>query len=242
MHHYSATGQTNSFSRYVEDLAVPKDNGYNSEFLDLCNIRHNIFHELCEQNSNGPHFSSQNICDAIQQLHSVKATYELGLAAEHFEEFSCNSDSLSYKLSTAISNWSLGNTFVYPSEDTTHLGFEKELKENNLNIDARISIPRRTLLSLMNTGLHGTNGINQQTSYKIYQSYVIPRLVYGMEILPLNQRQLDIMTRFHTKTLRNIQSLPTKTATGSVLMLLGALTIEAEIHKRQLISVQCSFL
>ncbi|CAC5395323.1 unnamed protein product [Mytilus coruscus] len=76
--------------------------------------------------------------------------------------------------------------------------------------------------------------LNPQISYKIYQSYVIPRLLYGMEILPLNQSQLDIMIRFHTKTLRNIQSLPTRTATGSVFMLLGALTIEAEIHKRQL--------
>ncbi|VDH93282.1 Hypothetical predicted protein [Mytilus galloprovincialis] len=139
------------------------------------------------------------------------------------------------KISKSDLNWTLGNTLVYPSEDTTHLGLIRaELKENNLNIDARISIARRTLYSLMNTGLHGTNGLNPQTSYKIYQSYVIPRLLYGMEILPLNQCQLDIMARFHTKTLRNIQSLPTRTATGSVFMLLGALTIEAEIHKRQL--------
>ncbi|CAC5356193.1 unnamed protein product [Mytilus coruscus] len=84
-HHYSATDQTNSFSRYFEDLAVPKDNGYDSEFLDLCNIRHNIFDELCKQSSNEPQFSFQNICDAIQQLHSGKATDELGLAAEHFK-------------------------------------------------------------------------------------------------------------------------------------------------------------
>ncbi|CAC5377727.1 unnamed protein product [Mytilus coruscus] len=132
-------------------------------------------------------------------------------------------------------NWTLGNTPVYPSEDTSHLGLIRaELKENNLNVDARISIARGTLYSLMNTGLHGTNGLNPQTSYKIYKSYVIPRLLYGMEILPLNQSQHDIMTRFHTKTLRNIHSLPTRTATGSVFMLLGALTIEAEIHKRQL--------
>ncbi|CAC5386588.1 unnamed protein product [Mytilus coruscus] len=130
-------------------------------------------------------------------------------------------------------NWTVGNTPVYPPEDTTHLGLIRaELKENNLNIDVRISIARRTLYFLMNTGLHGTNGLNPQTSYKIYQSDVIPRLLYGMEILPLNQSQLDIMIRFHTKTLRNSQSLPTRTATGSVFMLLGALTIEAEIHKR----------
>ncbi|CAC5404373.1 unnamed protein product [Mytilus coruscus] len=33
-------------------------------------------------------------------------------------------------------NWTLGNTPVYPSEDTTHLGLIRaELKENNLNVD-----------------------------------------------------------------------------------------------------------
>ena len=118
------------------------------------------------------------------------------------------------KISKSDLNWTLGNTLVYPSEDTTHLGLIRaELKENNLNIDARISIARRTLYSLMNIGLHGTNGLNPQTSYKIYQSHVIPRLLYGMEILPLNQNLLDIMARFHTNTLRNIQSLPTRTAT-----------------------------
>ncbi|CAC5377726.1 unnamed protein product [Mytilus coruscus] len=84
-HHYSTTDQTNSFSRYFEDLAVPKNNGYDPEFLDLCNIRHNMFDELCKQSSNEPQLGFQNICDAIQQLHSGKATDELGLAAEHFK-------------------------------------------------------------------------------------------------------------------------------------------------------------
>ncbi|CAG2199675.1 unnamed protein product [Mytilus edulis] len=86
----------------------------------------------------------------------------------------------------------------------------------------------------MNTGLHGTNGLNPQTSYKIYQSYVISRLLFDMEILPLNQKQMDILSRFHKKTLRNFQSMPARTATGAVYLILGALTIEAEIHKRQL--------
>ncbi|CAC5371145.1 unnamed protein product [Mytilus coruscus] len=131
--------------------------------------------------------------------------------------------------------WTLGKNYIYPPEDTTHLGLIRaEIKENDVNIEARISIARRTLYSLMNTGLHGTNGLNPQTSYKIYQSYVIPRILYGMEILPLNQKQMDIFSRFHKKNLRNFQSMPARTATGAVYLILGALTIEAEIHKRQL--------
>ena len=63
----------------------------------------------------------------------------------------------------------------------------------------------------------------------------MPRLLYGLEILPLNQKQLDILSRLHTKTLRNFQALPTRTATCAVFLLLGALPINAEIHRRQLI-------
>ena len=53
--------------------------------------------------------------------------------------------------------------------------------------------------------------------------------------LPLDQKQLDILSQLHTKTLRNFQALPTRTATCAVFLLLGALPINAEIHRRQLI-------
>jgi hypothetical protein len=70
-------------------------------------------------------------------------------------------------------NWSLGDNLIYPSNETTHLVLIRaELKENNLNIEARLSIARRTMYSLMNTGVHGTNGLNPQISYKIYQCYM----------------------------------------------------------------------
>jgi hypothetical protein len=51
--------------------------------------------------------------------------------------------------------------------------------------------------------------------------HVMPRLLHGLEILPLNQKQLDILSRLHTKTLRNFQALPTRTATCAVFLLLG---------------------
>ena len=132
-------------------------------------------------------------------------------------------------------NWSLGDNLIYPSNETTHHGLIRaELKENDLNIEARLSIARRTMYSLMNTGVHGTNGLNPQTSYKIYRCYVTPRLLYGLEIWPLNQKQLDIPSRLHTKTLHDFQDLPTRATTGAVFLLLGALPIDAEIHRRQL--------
>jgi hypothetical protein len=82
-------------------------------------------------------------------------------------------------------HWELGDKTVYPSEETTHLGINRaELKENQLNVEARISLARRTLYSLSNTGVHGSNGLNPTVSFKIYQCYVLPRLLYRLEILP----------------------------------------------------------
>ena len=69
-------------------------------------------------------------------------------------------------------------------------------------------------------------------SYKIYQCYVLPRLLFGLEVLPLTVPH--ILSKFHISNLRRFQSLPTRTATSDVYLLLGALPVEAELHKRHL--------
>ena len=121
------------------------------------------------------------------------------------------------------------------STDTTHLGIlRSESNENIINIEGRLKLARRTLYALISTGVHGSNGLNPCVSYKIYQCYVVPRLLFGLEVLPFNQSQLNLLSKFHVDTLKRLQSLPKRTATCAVYLLLGALPIEAEIHKRQL--------
>ena len=79
-----------------------------------------------------------------------------------------------------------------------------------------------------------TNGLSPKISYFIYKTYVLPRLLFGLDTLCLNRGQIDQLSRYHIQTLRNIQSLPQRTATAAVYMLIGALPLEAELHKRQL--------
>ena len=86
----------------------------------------------------------------------------------------------------------------------------------------------------MNSGYHGTNGLSTTTSFQIYKTYVLPRLLYGLEILPLNKTHIATLEKFHKNSLRMIQSLPERTATAAVYLLLGALPVEAEMHKKQL--------
>ena len=129
----------------------------------------------------------------------------------------------------------MGDNTIELSPMTTHLGILRaETRENNINIDERLSLARRTLYALINTGVHGSNGLSPKVSLKIYQCYVIPRLLFGLEVLPLNKGQLNILSKFHLDNIRKFQSLPLRVASCAVYLLLGTLPLEAELHKRQL--------
>ena len=81
---------------------------------------------------------------------------------------------------------------------TTTLGILRaETRENIINIEERLSLAHRTLYALINTGVHGSNGLNPKVSLKIYQCYVIPRMLFGLEVLPLNKGQLNTLAKFH---------------------------------------------
>ena len=63
---------------------------------------------------------------------------------------------------------------------------------------------------------------------------MLPRLLFSLEVLPITKSQLYQLTKFHVDNLKRFQPLPTRTATCAVYLLLGALPVEAELHKRQL--------
>ena len=90
----------------------------------------------------------------------------------------------------------MGDNTIELSPTTTHIGILRaETRENTINIDERLSLARWTLYALFNTGVHGPNGLNQKVSLNIYQCYVIPRLLFGLEVLPLNIGQLNIILK-----------------------------------------------
>ncbi|CAC5363410.1 unnamed protein product [Mytilus coruscus] len=128
----------------------------------------------------------------------------------------------------------LGEKPIKEDQQTTHLGIIRASKnETKLNIQEHVSVARRTLYTLIPVGLNGQEGLNPITAYKIYQAYVLPRLLYGLEV-SLNATQMSDLKQFHLKTLRCFQSLPIRTSSAAVYMLLGAFPIEAELHKIQL--------
>ena len=120
------------------------------------------------------------------------------------------------------------------SRDTTHLGLLRCECNYIIDIEERLKLGRRSLYALINTRVHGSNGVNPRVSYKIYHCYVLPRLLFGLEVLPVNQTQLNLLSKFQVDNLKRFQSLPTRTANCTVHLILGALPIEVELHKRQL--------
>ncbi|CAC5367786.1 unnamed protein product [Mytilus coruscus] len=63
----------------------------------------------------------------------------------------------------------MGNNDLNCSDRTTHLGLTRSTKdETRINAEDRISLARRTLFSLLKTGVHGSNGLHPKSSYRIY--------------------------------------------------------------------------
>ena len=93
---------------------------------------------------------------------------------------------------------------------------------------------RATFYGLIKDGLH-KNGLNPLTSAKIYNSIVLPRALFGSELLQsLSNRDRMSLEKSHRLCLKQMQGLQSRSRTDIVLGLLGILPIEAEIEKKKL--------
>ena len=92
----------------------------------------------------------------------------------------------------------LKDTILPNVETATHLGIQcsKTDKETIKNIvNENIKKAKRTAYILMSARFHGYNGLDPSTSIHILQTYVIPTITYGLEVLipdKKNSARLDI--------------------------------------------------
>lgn len=119
-----------------------------------------------------------------------------------------------------------------------HLGMKRcsTVRENTVeNVEENIKKATRTVYSLIPSGLHGHNGLDPVTSIHLYKTYVLPVLLYGMELLVPKGSCLERLELFQKKFLKRILSLPPNTADVAVYLLSGLLPVEARIHLKVLI-------
>ena len=123
------------------------------------------------------------------------------------------------------------NTNIELVNSAKHLGIERN-QNNTPDMDNRIHLARKTVYALLGSGLHGKNGVSPIISFQMWSTFVIPRLLHGIELLNIRKSDIDTLERYQRKFLKQIQTLPERTASVAVLSLLGAKTIEAQIDTR----------
>ena len=79
---------------------------------------------------------------------------------------------------------------------------------------------------------------NYGTCLRIYHTYVLPSMVYGLESPPLKPSQVILLEKTHRKFLRCIQGLSVRLAIPGIYLLLGKMTLEATLHIKMLTFLQ----
>jgi hypothetical protein len=134
------------------------------------------------------------------------------------------------KKSRIPQTWMLGLHPIPESSSSTHLGIHRDVN-GCYNIADRVQIGRRTVYSLLGAGLHGRRGVSPVVSCKMYVTFVRPKVIHGLETVQLNNKEIHLLEAFEIKLLRQIQSLPDRTASVAIYILLGIPPITSIIEK-----------
>jgi hypothetical protein len=137
--------------------------------------------------------------------------------------------------------WKINNIPTSVSHEFVHLGInynlEKPSSTANDTIEARLKAGRNTTYALMGAGLHGVNGVNPTVSLHMYNVYVLPKVTYSLEYLNIGTVDMRKLETAHRSLLRNIQTLPKRTAIPALYILLGTLPIQAIIEQKQMSAI-----
>ena len=107
----------------------------------------------------------------------------------------------------------MGDTLMPNVDRATHLGIIRttSMKSNiRANVDENITKPRRSAYILFGTSFHGTNGLDPESLLHIYKTYVLPILLYGMELLIPSSKPLEQLEMYQKRIIKQLLSLPTR--------------------------------
>lgn len=107
-----------------------------------------------------------------------------------------------------------------------HLIENKHVDENT--ISTRIGAGRKPLLSFRGVGTHLVPAVPTVMN-TIYNSMSLSRMLYGIEIIPLNQSKINTLEQAHLKHVKLIQSVPMNVATAAPLATIGQMSMRSTI-------------
>lgn len=119
----------------------------------------------------------------------------------------------------------------------THLGIirtESIQGNQKANTEENLRKARRKAYSLFGSGFKGHGGLNVKTIIHLYKVYIVPVLLYGMEVILPSTTWVMKLEGFQKKFVKEILQIPQNTANTAVYFLTGLLPVEALIHLRAL--------
>ena len=128
------------------------------------------------------------------------------------------------------------NHVIYIVEDASHLGVPlcSTKHAEKIATDARIPIHKK--ISYMIQGICARNGrINPMSASKVYLSVAMPRLLYGCQVWPVSDDNVELMERAHQDAARRLQGFPQQCAGPAATALMGCLSVQATIDMYRLI-------
>jgi hypothetical protein len=130
--------------------------------------------------------------------------------------------------------WRLGEGAATEVTEYENLGLLWEAGSIHPNTDVKVKMARRTAYSLMGAGLHGRNGLDPLTALDIIRTYVIPRVLHGLDATILSHKKMDALNQYHKTLLKQLQGFPPNVTTQAVYLMIGSLPICAQMDIRYL--------
>ena len=133
-------------------------------------------------------------------------------------------------------NCTLHDRQIAHTESYTHIGIDRKLRGHDM-IEKRIKLARRTTYALMGTGMHGYNGINPSVIIRMWNMYVRPRMLFGLDCVLLSKKDYSKLSSYHKSFLKMIMNL----SDAAIYILSGELPLESFIHSQILLKL-CSII
>ena len=92
------------------------------------------------------------------------------------------------KNNNVSSEYTLEGQEIKRVQKLKHLGITYQ-ENNKINLDERLKMGRQTIYALLGSGLHARSEMSPVVLMKIWNTYVVPRFLYGLEV-QIPQKQI----------------------------------------------------
>ena len=187
------------------------------------------------------------VSDCLYQLQVALYVCESFARKEHFDYSLTKTRILVYNRpkvnqDNAILTWDLEGKEIQHSVEQEHLGIIRNTSSYQDKLaEDRIKKGRRTLYSLMGTGVHGLNGLNPRTSSKMWKIYVLPQMLFGLEVTNNPTSEIKKIEQFQRETMKQLQGLPPNASNAATYLLLGIVPLEGALEK-SILTTFCTML